>query len=432
MLRINVNKARVGMVLAQPVMHPRHPGHVLLRPGAELQREALRRLQELKVGAVWIEYPATSFLMRMVSPRVTESHFALVGEISRALDAAQTGVHANLEYNEYAQAVKRLVTNLVEDRRAAVFLHAVLDGDRIACSHAANVCFLALLMGIKLDGYLISERDRTDAVRAQNIDGLGIGALLHDIGHAALGSSGQEWEPGAHNEPSTAWREHVQTGYEIVKGKVCPTASAVVLHHHQRLDGTGFPYKTAADGAEQPLCGSGIHVFARIAAVADVFDTARLDYALSRSEEHHADDVPGCVGLKHVVSLARKGKLDPTAVKAIMSVVPAFAPGTSVSLSDGTTCIVTGWDPANPCKPEVRPVIGASLDEFEDLKLDKPIDLREADNLHITHADGVDVEQWNFQPRHTAEFDLRVPTPQLGTDCPAPQDLPGGTGTKAA
>jgi len=61
-------------------------------------------------------------------------------------------------------------------------------------------------------------------------------------------------------------QKHAQTGYEILKKSNRPimkTAAIVALQHHERWDGKGYP---------QGLAGDDIHIFGRIAAIADVFD----------------------------------------------------------------------------------------------------------------------------------------------------------------
>ncbi len=61
-------------------------------------------------------------------------------------------------------------------------------------------------------------------------------------------------------------KKHAQTGYEILcksNRSIMKTAAVVALQHHERWDGKGYP---------QGLKGKDIHVFGRIAAIADVFD----------------------------------------------------------------------------------------------------------------------------------------------------------------
>jgi len=90
------------------------------------------------------------------------------------------------------------------------------------------------------------------------------GALLHDIGKIGIPDailrkpkklSTQEWK---------IMQEHPTMGYHIIEGiDFLKDASLVVLHHHERFDGTGYPLK---------LGGTDIPLGARIFAVADALD----------------------------------------------------------------------------------------------------------------------------------------------------------------
>ena len=64
------------------------------------------------------------------------------------------------------------------------------------------------------------------------------------------------------------WQRFAQLGYNALRGQVEPSASTVILNHHQHFDGSGFPLP---EGAENMPNGSDIHVFARIATAADTF-----------------------------------------------------------------------------------------------------------------------------------------------------------------
>ena len=59
---------------------------------------------------------------------------------------------------------------------------------------------------------------------------------------------------------------HSQTGFDILnksEKKIMETSALIVIQHHEKWDGTGYP---------ENLSGKQIHIFGRIAAVADVFD----------------------------------------------------------------------------------------------------------------------------------------------------------------
>ncbi|MBA3074739.1 MAG: HD domain-containing protein [Anaerolineae bacterium] len=95
------------------------------------------------------------------------------------------------------------------------------------------------------------------------------GALLHDVGKIGIPDyilrkpgklTDEEWE---------IMRSHPQTGYEMLKGiPFLAPALDVVLHHHERYDGAGYP---------SGLTGMAIPLSARIFAIADSFDAMTND-----------------------------------------------------------------------------------------------------------------------------------------------------------
>lgn len=77
-------------------------------------------------------------------------------------------------------------------------------------------------------------------------------------------------------------QEHARAGAEILEPIVEPTIVAMVLHHHERLDGRGYPER---------LAGEQIPLGARIIAVADTFDaiTSQRVYRSASSHKHALD-----------------------------------------------------------------------------------------------------------------------------------------------
>ncbi|MGQ0627194.1 MAG: HD-GYP domain-containing protein [Phycisphaerales bacterium] len=407
MLNLSITRARPGMVLSMPVFHPAAPGHVLLKPGFELDAGTILRLAELKVPQVWIRYPALDALMRFVSPEVAAAHAELTHTLSAAFTPAQEGASTALDFGAYASAVKGLVTKLGENPGAQLLVGGLVHADSGLVAHSSNVCFLSLLMGLKLDAYIMSERTRVGPLHARNIESLGVGALLHDIGHLrtppevlrAFAQSGDERDP--------EYQRHAQVGFEMVKGKVEPTAAAAVLHHHQRADGTGFP-TMPAHGQEgpRPLKGAEVHIFARIIGAADLFD--RIRNPMTAEGEVRRGAVPVVRVLNTMRQEVRIGRLDPMVFKALLWAAPPFAPGSMVRLSNGRAAVVLGYSPFDPCRPRVqmaRPGFPGGVPEEGDL-LEK-VDLATAAET-IVECEDQNVAGDLFFPANRSEFDLRV------------------------
>lgn len=91
-------------------------------------------------------------------------------------------------------------------------------------------------------------------------------APMHDIGKVATPDA-VLLKPGRLDDSEmSVMKEHAHIGYTIMKGSNRPilqTAAIISQQHHEKFNGAGYP---------QGLKGEGIHVMARIVAVADVFD----------------------------------------------------------------------------------------------------------------------------------------------------------------
>ena len=429
MLTLPTNKAAPGMTLAMPVLHPEKPGYVLLKPGCVLDAVSVARIRELGVRRIGIEYPPTAFLMRYASVNLVNQQGRVAERIAQEMDRMSGGLHTDFDMQAYVDGVRLLIQHLVDEPAAALFMHDLVEprtggpGGAATAAHAFNVGLLSLLIGLKLDGYLVTSRARAARKRQMNIESLGLGAMLHDIGITRLPASVGDRFERTRDESDEPWRTHVLVGFALVKGRLPATASAAVLHHHQRMDGSGFPTRTRGFGPPTALRGEEIHIFARIVGMADCFDRFR-------NPPGHADDlgkmqggaVPTVRALKRILQLVRAGKLDATVFKALLAVVPAFGPGSIVRLSDGRACVVTGWDPARPCAPTVS-VLPKSLEEAissnspailrQEDPLGEEIDLADRRGLRIVAIDGHDVTDDLFEPANASEFDLRMsyPTP---------------------
>lgn len=395
MLRVPLTNARPGMALAMPVFHPRSPNTVLLKADVTLDERLIGRLRDNLVGAVYIRYPKLAFLSQYVSPGVAAAREHMTGLVAEAVDALE--VDAHLDYYRYRSGVVSLIEKLADNPRAALFMDEMGVNDRPLLRHSAAASYLAVLMGLKLESYLVHERSRLAATAARDVVPLGVGAMLHDVGMLRLAPSTLRYWDEHRDDSDPEWQEHARLGYDLVKGKVEPSAAVVVLHHHQRFDGKGFPAVGRPDSPPQPLAGSDIHIYARIVAVADAFDRALVPSETERR--------PVVQALREVVLGKQRGRFDSMVLRALVAVVPPYAPGSLVTLTDGTHGVVASWTPIDPCSPTIVP---AAIDDDGaiEVDVDREIDLRNEKELEVERIDGHDVWEHNFYPRSSAEFDL--------------------------
>lgn len=150
---------------------------------------------------------------------------------------------------------QQLRCTYVESTRALVA--AVEAKDPYTRGHSESVARYASLIA------------RALSVTGDDLEGVRVAGILHDIGKLILDSTllskttdlePYEWE---------LIREHPKVGARILKPAVLPwPVVPLVYHHHERYDGSGYP-----DG----LKGDDIPLGARILAVADSFDAMNSD-----------------------------------------------------------------------------------------------------------------------------------------------------------
>ncbi|MEW6518405.1 MAG: HD-GYP domain-containing protein [Thermodesulfobacteriota bacterium] len=111
--------------------------------------------------------------------------------------------------------------------------------------------------------------------RQQHLRDFALGCILHDIGKSRIDDAILN-KPGKLTADEFAvMKKHPQYGYKLMLGAVPAISLDVILHHHEKHDGKGYP---------RGLQGDRISDFAKIAAIADVYDalTTRRSYADAR------------------------------------------------------------------------------------------------------------------------------------------------------
>jgi HD-GYP domain-containing protein (c-di-GMP phosphodiesterase class II) len=348
-LILTPDEAQVGMKLAAPVSHPEQPDQELLRAGYELEDEVIARLRGLGVEFIFVEFPALDDLDRHLAAFLSPARQKLYKEMKRTIETSQRRTSPAISYNEYYSATRELMTTLLNQGQHPVFLDQMARHGPDAVGHAMAVAHLSLLLGIKLESYLVEERKRLPCSRAKDCVNLGVAGMLHDIGKFQLPEAlwhKDQIAPPSDPEDLEKWQGHPRLSYEQIREAVEPTAASAVLQHHQHFDGSGFP-SVAADGTNiKTLSERRIHIFARILLAADLYDRLATGHRRRKSN----------VEVLHLLRTKYAPWIDPMVLRGLCAVAPPFPPGCRLRLSDGTTAIVIRVDEIDPYSPVVRRV----------------------------------------------------------------------------
>ena len=185
---------------------------------------------------------------------------------------------------------------------------------RERAAHQATIRALVQAVDIK-DGYTRGHSERVGQAAMmiarelgmddERVEVLRFAGILHDVGKLGVPTRLLTKDGPLTPEERRIIELHPEYGHEMVRGiAFLGEARAAVLHHHERLDGTGYPYG---------LAGSQIPESARVVAVADAFDAMTSTRSYSRAR-------PVPVALKELQRCAG-AHFDPRMVAALVRVI---------------------------------------------------------------------------------------------------------------
>ncbi len=303
-------KARLG----RPVYGS--AGQVLLQQGIVIRESYAKKLRALGISSVHIESEHDEQVEEPVSVNLRI-------QAAQALKAFGRGEGAKVN-------IEDLIENIMQDILAFDGIIENMSNigtyDGYTFVHSIDVCVLAISIGIQL-GF---SRER--------LLELGIGALLHDVGklkvpHNIINKPDKlsDWE-------FDLVKMHSAHGVVIVKNhkQVNERSTRIILEHHERWDGSGYPHAKMKDD---------IHRYSVICGIADVYNAMVTDRPYRRGFPSHE--------VYELLLGAGDSHFEFKVVKAFSRCVVPYPKGSLVMVSDGRAAKVVSSDPDHPYLPIV-------------------------------------------------------------------------------
>jgi putative nucleotidyltransferase with HDIG domain len=251
----------------------------------------------------------------------------------------------NVPVMEYKNVIVPSLQRIASDPNIFRLFEAIKAKDNYTYEHSVAVGVLAALIGNWLN---LSEGE---------LASLTLAAILHDVGKVRIPIEIIEKSDKLSAEEDRVMRAHTVFGYELLKNTVgiSQRMAIVALQHHEREDGSGYPFGLGKDRLDQ---------FSKIVAVADVF------HAMSSKRPHHE-----AIPFFEIVTQLRQetfGKLDPYIVSIFIKNITQRLVGKKVLLTDGRSGKIVFINRNNDLHPLIK------LDNgFIDLSLDSSIQILE-------------------------------------------------------
>lgn len=254
MIRLPINRLRDGMVTAQSIYN--HTGASYLTRGTTLSGKYINKLKKIGIPSVVI----TSLDPTLPLPPPED----IIREDTRVTAIHQVyDTYARLQQNKeidippLLESSENIIANLIDQPENLVQITDIRLYDDYTFAHSVNVAALSSLIG------LLCHYSKNDLLT------LTMGALLHDIGKLNVSLDILNKPFALTSDEFESISRHPLWGAQRLKQLASGSSldvdsiAAIAYQHHEHLDGSGYP---------QHLMDEEIHEFAKVVAIADVYD----------------------------------------------------------------------------------------------------------------------------------------------------------------
>lgn len=204
--------------------------------------------------------------------------------------------------------------------------------DRTLASHALDVCTLSLIVA---HDYGVAEED---------LEALGAGALLHDIGYVRLPRNLYRRSHDLTEQERTMMQQHAALGLAMLQeAKEDRNAIVrIVAEHHECSNGSGFPNK---------LTGDSISPLAQLVGLVDIYD-GMVSRRAGRPAMLPHD------AIRQLFRLGDTGQYPKDLIQTMIGSLGVYPIGSLVRMNTGEQAVVVGMNYTQRLKPVVKMITG--------------------------------------------------------------------------
>ena len=227
--------------------------------------------------------------------------------------------------------VSRLLEQIVAQPEAMLIqfcLDKVRRLDATLASHGMDVCVLTLLLAME------------NGCAEADLEALGLGALLHDIGYVRLPRNLYRKTTPLTDQEQVLMKQHPQLAATVLAqvGSIPDAVSRIILQHHEYHDGSGFP---------QHLKQDGLSPLAQLVGLADTYD----DLVSAR---HGRPPLLPHDAIRQLFVLGAKNRYEKTLVEVAIKALGVYPLGSLIRLNTNECALVVGLNHEDRLRPRIR------------------------------------------------------------------------------
>lgn len=306
--------AKSKVPLAKPVYGT--GGQILLCAGTVLEKKYVPRLESLGIHSVYIEGG------KVDTDEPISQKFRL--QAAKSLKIISQGGDVNKV--SIADDVNNILNDILSLGGIIESISNISSYDGYTFMHSVDVCALTMCIGFQL------------GFERHSLLEMGIGALLHDVGKLKIAPHILN-KPGKLNDNEYAEiMKHPLLGYEMIKNHkhVSKRSALMVLEHHERFNGRGYPLRKN---------GEGVLFFSSICGTVDV-------YSAMITNRCYREGYPAHEAYELILGMG-DSDFDFKVVQAFSRCIRPYPKGTIVRLSDNRIAQVISNDTGHPYLPTV-------------------------------------------------------------------------------
>lgn len=343
---VKVTDLEEGNILARPIITAEY--QILLSEETVLKPENIAKLERLNIESVYIKDIDETRMQEIVLLK-SELEESFKEKVKDVLD--HHSFVADEEFKDIVDAADGIINSILDEDEVVDKVYDIKERSADIYEHSINLCSLATITALKLK---MSEKQVHD---------IGVGCLLHDMGLEYLNFNYEDQDVSTLSKTEySEYMKHPVYGYSIIKDEtwLSNTAKSIVLYHHERLDGSGYP-----------LHATEISYEVSVVSTCDVFDEMICGIGCQKVKVHEA--VEYLKTLKNIMFY-------PKVVDALLEFTAVYPVGSMVLLSDGSQGKVVRQNKEFPD----RPVILLSKDkDGNNIPRGRETDLIKVNNLFI-------------------------------------------------